>query len=267
MGRALLNEKYPGEWSTRGGKLYSRSITKPINHAIEGLSDGSEQVASASAQVSSASQSLAEGSSEQASGLEETSSSLEEMSSMTSQNADNARQAKTMMGEAQQVNELTLATQEAFKRNVEISGKIGKLIDKIAAASQEQAQGVGQINKAVAEMDKVVQKNAASAEESASAAAEMSAQTKQMREFVDDLAALVGGRGDGHGLNPAKDSDSLEIRSGPLAAASHRSGNVGKRAPAAPKKMGKKMEEAVHKPKAAKPEQMIPLEEGDFKEF
>jgi hypothetical protein len=82
-----------------------------------------------------------------------------------------------------------------------------------------------------------------------------------------DLAALVGGRGDGHGLNPAKDSDSLEIRSGPLAAASHRSGNVGKRAPAAPKKKGKKMEEAVHKPKAVKPEQMIPLEEGDFKEF
>ena len=40
-------------------------------------------------------------------------------------------------------NELTLATQEAFKRNVGISGKIGKLIDEIAAASQEQAQGVG----------------------------------------------------------------------------------------------------------------------------
>ena len=41
--------------------------------------------------------------------------------------------------------ELTLSTQEAFKRNVEISSKIGKLIDEIAAASQEQAQGIRQV--------------------------------------------------------------------------------------------------------------------------
>jgi methyl-accepting chemotaxis protein len=164
-------------------------------------------------------------------------------------------------------NELTLSTQEAFKRNVEISGKIGKLIDEIAAASQEQAQGVGQINKAVAEMDKVVQKNAASAEESASAAAEMSAQAKQMREFVDDLAALVGGGGNGRGLKLAKDPDSLRIKSGPLVVAGPRPGNGGEPVPAAAKKVVKKMEAAVPNPKAVKPEQMIPLEEGNFKEF
>ncbi|HSW01183.1 MAG TPA: hypothetical protein VLI39_13490, partial [Sedimentisphaerales bacterium] len=55
----------------------TRSITKPINRIIAGLTDGAEQVASASGQVSSASQSLAEGATEQAAGLEETSSSLE----------------------------------------------------------------------------------------------------------------------------------------------------------------------------------------------
>jgi methyl-accepting chemotaxis protein len=38
---------------------------------------------------------------------------------------------------------------------------------EIAVASQEEAQGIGQINKAVAEMDKVVQQNADHAEESA----------------------------------------------------------------------------------------------------
>ncbi|MBM4351899.1 MAG: hypothetical protein FJ106_18650, partial [Deltaproteobacteria bacterium] len=78
------------------GFFLSRSITKPINRVVAGLTDGSEQVASASSQVSSASQSLAEGASEQAAGIEETSSSIEEMSSMTRQNADNANQANTL---------------------------------------------------------------------------------------------------------------------------------------------------------------------------
>jgi len=80
--------------------VITRSITKPINRIIAGLTEGAEQVASASGQVSSASQSLAEGATEQAAGLEETSSSLEEMSSMTKQNADNAQQANTLAVEA-----------------------------------------------------------------------------------------------------------------------------------------------------------------------
>jgi len=41
--------------------------------------------------------------------------------------------------------ELTFSTQESFKRNVEISSEIGKLVDEIAVSSQEQAQGIGQI--------------------------------------------------------------------------------------------------------------------------
>ncbi|MBU0637853.1 MAG: methyl-accepting chemotaxis protein, partial [Planctomycetes bacterium] len=54
-------------------------ITKPLNRAIAGLTDGAEQVNAAAGQVSSASQQLAEGASEQASALEETSSALEQM--------------------------------------------------------------------------------------------------------------------------------------------------------------------------------------------
>src|SRR5512140_2827122 len=49
------------------------------------------------------------------------------------------------------------------------AAKMGGLISEMAAASNEQAQGIEQINKAVSEMDKVVQVNAANAEESASA--------------------------------------------------------------------------------------------------
>jgi len=117
----------------------TRSITKPLNRAINELSDGSEQVASASGQVSSSSQQLAEGASEQAASLEETSSSLEEMASMTKQNADNAQQADMLMNETKQTvgkaNESMKAMGQSMgeiSRSGEEIGKIIKSIDEIA---------------------------------------------------------------------------------------------------------------------------------------
>ncbi len=117
----------------------TRSITKPIQRVVGGLTDGSDQVASAAAEVSSASQSLAEGSSEQAAGLEETSSSIEEMASMTKQNADNATQANQLMKEANRsVEEAKGAMEQLTKSMEDISRaseetfKIIKTIDEIA---------------------------------------------------------------------------------------------------------------------------------------
>ena len=98
-------------------------------------------------------------------------------------------------------NELTRMTQEAFKENIAIAGKIGQLIDEIATASQEQAHGIAQVNTAVTEMDKVTQQQAASAEESASAAEELNAQAEQMKGYVADLGAVVGGTSKGSGLS------------------------------------------------------------------
>jgi len=90
-------------------------------------------------------------------------------------------------------NELTKMTQEAFKENIAIAGKIGQLIDEIATASQEQSHGISQVNTAVAEMDKVTQQTAANAEESASAAEELNAQAQQMKSYVEELKIVVGG--------------------------------------------------------------------------
>jgi methyl-accepting chemotaxis protein len=119
--------------------LLSVWIVKPIRKTVKGMTQGARRVASASAQVHSASQSLAEGASEQASSLEETSASMEEMSSMTRQNADNAQQARAMMGEAQQiVQNVNLHMENMGKAVEEISrssgetGKIIKTIDEIA---------------------------------------------------------------------------------------------------------------------------------------
>jgi len=90
---------------------------------------------------------------------------------------------------------LVAKTNGEFGRVSQSVSKVGELVDEIAAASQEQAQGIDQVNKAVAEMDKVIQQNAANAEESAAASKEMTSRAEQMKEFVDDLGALVGGGG------------------------------------------------------------------------
>ncbi len=90
--------------------------------------------------------------------------------------------------------DLTQATQEAFTENMEIAAKVNELVAGIAAASTQQAQGIEQVNIAVADMDKVVQQVAANGEESASASEEMTAQADQMKDFVTGLIHLVGGR-------------------------------------------------------------------------
>ena len=117
----------------------TRSITKPINVVIAGLTEGAGQVASASSQVSNSSQSLAEGAAEQAASLEETSSSMEEMGSMTRKNAENAGEADALSKEAKLVVdranismvELTTSMQDITTAGEE-TGKIIKNIDEIA---------------------------------------------------------------------------------------------------------------------------------------
>jgi len=121
------------------GYVLMRSVTKPIDIAVNGLSEASNQVAAASSQVSTSSQQLAEGASVQAASIEETSSSLEEMASMTRQNADNASHANRLMSDASSVvgraNEsmavLTSSMGEISKSS-ENTQKIIKTIDEIA---------------------------------------------------------------------------------------------------------------------------------------
>jgi methyl-accepting chemotaxis protein len=61
---------------------------------------------------------------------------------------------------------------------------VADFVDEIAVASEEQAKGIAQVNRAVAEMDKVVQQSAASSEESSSAAQELSSQSQELAGMV-----------------------------------------------------------------------------------
>jgi len=76
-------------------------------------------------------------------------------------------------------------------------GKVTDLIREITEASQEQATGIEQINKAVTHMDTMIQENSASAEESSSASKELSSQAGDLHCMVDELIGMVEG-GAGH---------------------------------------------------------------------
>ena len=146
---------------------------------------------------------------------------------------------------------------EAMGKNGEIAQKVTELIGEIAAASREQAQGISQVNSAVVEMDKVAQQTAASAEESASAAEELNAQAEQMKSYVGDLVVLIGG-GEQDGA-PAPVRRQAAIRKVLARSKSPKTKSLVKYQHQAGISSGKD--------KVVRPDQIIPLEDGDFKDF
>ncbi len=112
-----------------------RKVIQPINVVIEGLIEGSGQIASASAEISNASQALASGATQQASSLEETAASLQHISETSASNSQSATKAASAMKESEQtVAEGAAAMQEMESSMASIkhsSGEISKIIKVI----------------------------------------------------------------------------------------------------------------------------------------
>jgi methyl-accepting chemotaxis protein/carbonic anhydrase len=158
------------------------------------------------------------------------------------------------------------------KNGVDIAGEVGKvlgeivqsvgkttdLVSEIAAASQEQAQGIDQVNTAVAQMDKVTQQNAANAEESASASEELSAQAESMNDIVAELATLAGGATKG-GTKPPRRH--LSAHGGGRADQGHSLGKSDEAWHQIAKDGTRKSTQATAKPRSIK--NTIPLDDGD----
>ncbi|MFZ5453426.1 MAG: methyl-accepting chemotaxis protein [Thermodesulfobacteriota bacterium] len=156
---------------------------------------------------------------------------------------------------------LVYRTAEDFTEVAGSTSKVKELVAEIAAASQEQAQGVEQINRTMVEMDKVVQSNAANAEESASASQQLSAQSEQMKIIVGDLVVLMGGGANGQSAR----GGSRQAERVPDAPLRFRA------TPGQPEtRIPNSMEKLTATGKSGRllsPKEVIPLEDQSFKEF
>jgi methyl-accepting chemotaxis protein len=122
--------------------------------------------------------------------------------------ADEVRNlAQRCAGAAKETAEKISASTEKSEQGVRISEKMAsnlaaivektrqldERIGEIAQSSHEQSEGIGQLNSAVASMDKITQGNAALAQQSAAASEELKAQAEQVRLAVAELMRMARG--------------------------------------------------------------------------
>ena len=112
------------------------------------------------------------------------------------------RSAAAARETAQKIDVAIASARRGTERSAEVARSLKEITDKviatdmlvgqIATAAGEQAQGVTQVNTALAQMDRIAQSNAASAEQSATAAEQLDAQATSMKRSVSRLEGLVG---------------------------------------------------------------------------
>lgn len=120
----------------------------------------------------------------------------DEVRNLAQRAAQAARETTNLIADsvsrARQGNEVAAEAGKALTAIGENVSRVSDLLSSIHLSSQEQAEGVQQINDAVTAMDQVTQSNAAGAEESAAAAEELSSQANAMMAYVESLTRLVG---------------------------------------------------------------------------
>ena len=94
--------------------------------------------------------------------------------------------------------------------SLELIRKIAALVDNITTASNEQSQGITQINSAVSQLDTITQQNAANAEESAAAAEELNSQSFSLTSIVDKLSTIIIGKKSSRNSKQIESNDSFE---------------------------------------------------------
>ncbi|CAM2829404.1 methyl-accepting chemotaxis protein [Rariglobus hedericola] len=107
---------------------------------------------------------------------------------------ETAGKIESAIQKSQQGVSLADAVSQALGDILEKARGMDSVIAEIAQASNEQSQGISQINISITQMDQVTQSNAGNAEETAAAAEELNAQSLTLREAVGDLRRLIGGK-------------------------------------------------------------------------
>jgi methyl-accepting chemotaxis protein len=153
---------------------------------------------------------------------------------------------------------LVAETDDRYREVAVSVQKAAELAKEISVGSEEQSEGIYQINRAVSEMDSVVQEVAANSEESASVSEEMNARAGHLAKILGELTDVVGEDAKEH----KRAYGSVTVARS--AKASTRSGIP---FPVLPKRAERKKVDPTYKAREVKPEQVIPMDDEDFKDF
>ena len=111
-----------------------------------------------------------------------------EVRSLAQRSAEAAREIKTLIGASvEKVESGSRLVQNAGRTMDEIVGsvkQVSDIIGEITAAALEQAEGIGEVNTAINQLDQMTQQNAALVEESAAAADSLRDQAQRLAEAV-----------------------------------------------------------------------------------
>ena len=122
-----------------------------------------------------------------------------EVRNLAQRSATAAKEIKGLINESiQRVTDGSELVDQSGKTLAEIVGSVKRVTDIIAeitAASQEQASGIDQVNKAIMQMDETTQQNAALVEEATSASQSMKEQAKALMGQVGSFKMTSSGAG------------------------------------------------------------------------
>lgn len=121
----------------------------------------------------------------------------EEVRNLAQRSAQAAKDTTVIIESNIELSETSVNIAKTVKESVasieDEARKVSDLLEEIAVATNEQAQGVEQINKAVSQMEIALQANASTADESAAASQALQEQAINVRDIVDSLIVLVDG--------------------------------------------------------------------------
>jgi len=182
----------------------------------------------------------------------------DEVRNLAMRSAEAAKNTEALIADStakiQEASALFDQVDSELSSNRHIAKKVTELVGEIAAASGEQAHGIDQINKSVSGMDKVTQQTAANAEKSAYVSKEMNDQAAQMKVVISELVKVVGGSANGNG-SPSPSSKKVETSAGKATSS------------VVPVKRGGRKEAASKRVSEVDPEQIIPMNEKDSRDF
>ena len=121
----------------------------------------------------------------------------EEVRSLAQRSAQAAKETAVKIADA------SAKSEQGVQISTTVAGSLDSIVQKIrqlddmvasiAQASSEQSEGIGQLNQAVAGMDKITQSNAALAQQSASSSEDLQKQAVEVRAAVENLMKMVYG--------------------------------------------------------------------------